>query len=166
MEQTIRTILYATDLSLYGPKIFAYAAEIAQRFGARIHIVHVLEPVSEYAQSLISNYVSPEAMESLRNEGYEEAQKEMHRRLEKFCREKFSDTHEQLVTEMRVIEGLPFRVILDETKRINADLIVMGSHGRTALGEFFMGSVAHKVTNKATVPVLIVPIKKEWAQSA
>lgn len=166
MEQTIRTILYATDLGLYGPKIFAHAAEIAQRFGAHIHVVHVLEPVSEYAQSLISNYVSPEAMESLHNEGYGAARQEMHRRLEQFCKEKLSDVYKHLVTDMRVIEGLPFRVILDEAKRVNADLIVMGSHGRTALSEFFMGSVAHKVTSKASIPVLIVPIKKEWAQSA
>jgi nucleotide-binding universal stress UspA family protein len=162
MEYNLRTILYATDLGLYGPKIFEHAITIAQRFGAQIHIIHVLEPVSEYAQSLISNYVSPETMETVRSEGYETARKEMHRRLEKFCSERLPEECEHLLANMRVVEGLPFQVILDETKRLNADLIVVGSHGRTGLGELFMGSVAHRVLSKATVPVLVVPIKKEW----
>lgn len=162
MEYNLRTILYATDLGPYGPKIFEHAAGIAQRFGAKIHIIHVLEPVSEYAQSLISNYVSPEIMETVRNEGYEAARKEMHRRLEKFCSEHLPDEFDHLVADMRVVEGLPFQAILDEAKRLNAGLIVVGSHGRTGLGELFMGSVAHKVLAKATIPVLIVPIKKEW----
>jgi nucleotide-binding universal stress UspA family protein len=162
MEYTLRTILYATDLGPYGPKIFAHAIGLAQRFDAQIHIVHVLEPVGEYAQSLISNYVSPETLKTVQNEGYENARKEMHRRLEKFCSDRLPDECEHLLANMRVVEGLPFQVILDEAKRLNADLIVVGSHGRTGLGELFMGSVAHKVLSKATIPVFVVPIKQEW----
>jgi len=41
---------------------------------------------------------------------------------------------------------------------VSAELIVLGSHGHTAIGETVLGSVAHKVTMKATVPVLLVPI--------
>lgn len=166
MEYNLRTILYATDLGPYGPKIFEHAIGLAQGFDAEVHIIHVLEPVSEYAQSLISNYVSPETMETVRNEGYETARKEMHRRLQKFCSERLPDECEHLLANMRVVEGLPFQVILDEAKRLNADLIVMGSHGRTGFGELFMGSVAHKVLSKATIPVLVVPIRKEWLLSS
>jgi len=41
---------------------------------------------------------------------------------------------------------------------VNAELIVLGSHGHSAIGEAVLGSVAHRITMKATVPVLLVPI--------
>ena len=50
--------------------------------------------------------------------------------------------------------------VLSEQKRLAADLIVLGSHGHTALGEMLIGSVAHKVTVKSPVPVLLVPINQ------
>jgi nucleotide-binding universal stress UspA family protein len=161
MEYNIRTILYATDLGPHGPDVFCHAAGLAQRFGAKIHIVHVVEPMSEYAHSLIDNYVPPEMQEKLRREGYEEARKEIQRRLDKFCQERLGGETLTQVASSKVIEGLPVQVILDEAKRLNADLVVLGTHGQTALGEMFMGSVAHKVTTKSKVPVLLIPIAKK-----
>jgi nucleotide-binding universal stress UspA family protein len=161
MAYTVKSILYATDLGPHGPEVFSHATAVAQQFGAKIHIVHVVEPMGEYAHSLLVNYLPEDKLNALRREGFDEARQEISRRLEKFCQEKLYAGTAGLVASAQVLDGLPYQVILDEAKRINADLIVMGSHGQTALGEMFMGSVAHKVTLKSTVPVLLVPIKRE-----
>ncbi|MEZ5582485.1 MAG: universal stress protein [Candidatus Competibacteraceae bacterium] len=160
MDYTIRTILYATDLGQHGPMIFGHAFSLAKQFNAKVNILHVVEPLTEYARSLVDIYVTPEIQEERRREVQESALKEMHRRLDIFFKDKLHADAHTVLADMQVIEGLPAQVILDEAKRLNADLIVLGSHGRTALGEMFIGSVAHKVTVKSTIPVLLVPIPR------
>jgi nucleotide-binding universal stress UspA family protein len=160
MEYTLKNILFATDLGPHGPEIFKHAAGLAQQFGAKIYLIHVAEPLSEYAQSLVDTYVPDHVLESLRKEGYEKALSEMHRRLEAFCKDKLLAGTEQLIADMRVAEGFPAQVILEEAKRIGADIIVLGSHGQSALSEMLLGSVAHRVIMKSTLPVLLVPIKR------
>jgi nucleotide-binding universal stress UspA family protein len=161
MDYNIRTILHATDLGAHGPAIFNHAFVLAKQFGAKIHIVHALEPISEYGHAMVETYVPPEMLESVRNQGFEAARKEMHRRLEKFCEDKLHADAHTVVADMRVVEGMPAQVILDEAKRLNADLIVLGTHGLSALGEIFLGSVAHKVIMRSPVPVFLVPIKRD-----
>jgi len=58
-----------------------------------------------------------------------------------------------------VRSGQPAEAIIKEAKRVNADVIVMGSHGHSAFGEMLLGSVAHKVTQRSPVPVLLVPVR-------
>ncbi|MEE4376520.1 MAG: universal stress protein [Candidatus Competibacteraceae bacterium] len=160
MDYTIRNILYATDLGEHGPLIFSHAFSLAKQFNAKINIVHVVEPMSDYARSLVDIYVSADVQENRRKEVQESALKEMHRRLDVFFKDKLHADAHTVLADMRVVEGLPAQVILDEAKRVSADLIVVGSHGRTALGEMFIGSVAHKVTVKSSIPVLLVPIPR------
>ncbi len=161
MEYRLDTILYATDLGPHGPAVFNHAVGIAQQFGAKIHVVHVVEPMSEYAHSLINNYVPPEMLSSLRAEGVETALREMHNRLEAFCKDQLHADADKYVADMRVVEGMPAQTILAEAARFGAQLIVLGTHGHSALGEMVMGSVAHKVTMKSPIPVLLVPIRKD-----
>lgn len=65
-----------------------------------------------------------------------------------------------LVRDIRVLAGHPAEVILKQAKKERADVIVMGSHGHTAFGEMLLGSVAHKVTQRSEIPVLLVPARK------
>lgn len=163
MDYTIQTILYATDLGPHGSEVFNHAFSLAKQYGAKIHVVHALEPMSDYAQSLVETLVPPDTLKALHQEGFEQVNREMHRRLKKFCADHLHPEAESVVADMRVIEGHPVEVIIDEAKRIHADLIVLGSHGQTALGEMFMGSVAHKVLIKARhprIPVFLVPIDR------
>lgn len=57
--------------------------------------------------------------------------------------------------EAKTLDGDPAEAILDAAARINADLIVMGSHGFSAMGELVMGSVSHAVTLGTGLPCLI-----------
>ncbi|MDX1654039.1 MAG: universal stress protein [Candidatus Competibacteraceae bacterium] len=161
MNPDIRTILYATDLGPRGPEVFAHAAAIARRFGAAIHIVHGVEPMGEFVHSLMDTYVPAEVLEELRQENLDQRHGEIQRRLEVFCRDELHTDTQESVKDVRVVEGRPERVILDEAARLQADMIVMGSRGHTALGEMLLGSVAHKVTLEAQVPVLLVPLRPQ-----
>jgi nucleotide-binding universal stress UspA family protein len=65
-------------------------------------------------------------------------------------------TMDVLEVETIVIKGIPFHEIINAATEIGADLIVIGTHGRTGLSHVVMGSVAEKVVRKASCPVLTV----------
>ncbi len=161
MEYTIDTILLAIDLSDHAPEVTRHAAGLAQQFGAKVHVLHVLEPLSDYSFALLDTYMPPETMELLRQQsGPQVMRLAMQQRLEQFCREQ--QVPAGLIAEIKVAEGHhPSAAILEEAQRIGANLIVLGSHGQTALGEMFLGSVAHKTTLGSPIPVLLVPIKRD-----
>ncbi len=160
MDYELNTILFATDLGSRSVEVFRHAAGIARRFGARIHVVHVVEPLGEFAHSLIDTYVPQETLKALRERGYEEIIQEVRGRLEAFCREQLDPDARDCIAGVSVVEGLSARVIVDEARRLEADLIVLGSHGQSALSEMLLGSVAHKVTMHSTVPVLLIPVRE------
>jgi nucleotide-binding universal stress UspA family protein len=58
-----------------------------------------------------------------------------------------------------VEEGKPYETILSVSEQWEADLIVMGTHGRTGLSHILMGSVAEKVLRHSAKPLLVVPMK-------
>lgn len=58
-----------------------------------------------------------------------------------------------------VEEGIPHEVILNVAKEWDADIIVLGTHGRTGFSHLIMGSVAEKVIRHSEIPVFIIPIK-------
>lgn len=160
MDYAIRTILLAIDLSDHAPEVARHALGLAQNLGAKVHVLHVLEPLSDYSFALLDTYLAPEIMEQLRRQsGPETMRQTMQQRLEQFCRERQAPA--SLIAEIKVTEGNPSEAILEEARRINAELIVMGSHGQTALSELFLGSVAHKLTIHSSAPVLLVPIKRD-----
>lgn len=65
-----------------------------------------------------------------------------------------------MLASVRALEGDASRRILDVAKHVLADVIVMGSRGHSTIGELLLGSVAHKVTMKADIPVMLVPIDR------
>ncbi len=158
MLPEIRTILYATDLSEHAVLAFRYALSLAQRYDARIVVVHAVEPLSPMTKSMVEVYLTPETRERLEREGRERLMERLRERLELFCQEELCTDPQgrDRVRDIRLVEGRPAEVILDEAERVRADLIVMGSHGHSAVGEILLGSTAHRVTQRARVPVLLV----------
>lgn len=58
-----------------------------------------------------------------------------------------------------VEEGIPYEVILKVSKEWGADIIVLGTHGRTGFSHLIMGSVAEKIIRHSEIPIFIIPIK-------
>lgn len=86
MDYLIRTILYATDLGPHGAEVFNHAFSLAKQYSAKIHVVHALEPMSDYAQSMVEVFVPSDTLKARRQEGLEQAKEEMRRRLENSAR--------------------------------------------------------------------------------
>ena len=134
-----KTILFATDFSPPSQVAFEVASALARDYRARMIALHVVEPVnvgfSEYAA-----YVGPEED-----------------RGEAMAKLRAIKAPSPMVTlEYRLLEGDPATVIAETAGEIDADLVVMGTHGRTGLTRLVMGSVAEEVLRRASCPVLTV----------
>jgi len=140
-----RNILYATDFSESSDFAFGYALSLARKYSAKLGIIHVInEPVD-----LRGFYVPHISFEKLEEEIEQGAQKMM----EKFCRTHLGD-YQPVVTF--VVPGIPYDEIIKAAQEMSADLIVLGTHGRTGLDHVLFGSTAEKVVRKSTIPVMTV----------
>lgn len=161
MLPTIETILYATDLGAHAPGVFRYAVSLARRYGAKLVLLHVVEPIGPTASSLVRNVLPEDTADALEREGLARVHEQIRERLERFRIQELgaASAEEGLVSKVRVVEGHPADTILREAEKLGAHLIVMGTHGRRGVGELMLGSVAHKVLQQSKVPVLVAPLR-------
>lgn len=160
MQLAVKNLLYSTDLSPNSHIAFGYAAYLAKLTGADIHILHVLERLSDDAAFAIQAYVQDDRkrhdMLDLR---IARARKVLQEKQDAFWAEQ-SDEDKKLkdrIKSVRVCESYPAEEILKTAKKHGCDLIVMGSHER-GMSHTFLGSVAKSVLRRAPVPTLIVPL--------
>jgi nucleotide-binding universal stress UspA family protein len=160
MIPKIKKILYATDLSENSAYAFRYAVSSAQQHGAKIHILHVLE---EIKTNLLWAYFEMEKLQAIREKGKDEIKDRIQKRLEIFCQRELMDSPacRDLVASTEVVEGDPAAEILRKADELEADLVVMGTHGKGLLAHAFLGSVAEKILHRIKIPVLMIPIPKE-----
>jgi universal stress protein A len=133
------TILVPTDFSSCGDAALKYATALAHSMGAKLLIVHVEEPPLAYGGGEMYYGIA------------EPDQKEIERMLAAV-----RPTRDDVPHESRIITGAPADAIVDLAAEVDADMIVMGTHGRTGLGRLLMGSVAELVVRRAGCPVLTV----------
>ena len=160
MAYSIGTILYATDLGPRSLEVFQHAVGYARQFGAKMHVITCIEAIGDYANVTLDTYVPAEVIALFREDGIKRINEEIETRFNRHDAAHPDNTCREVIASVQIIEGSAADVVLSEQKRLNADLIVLGSHGHTALGEMLIGSVAHKVTVKSPVPVLLVPINQ------
>jgi nucleotide-binding universal stress UspA family protein len=138
---SIQTILHPTDFSARSEYAFRLACALARDHGARLIVLHVVPPPQSvgYDEMPITSPLSPDY------------KKELEDKLRRFMA-----VDPNLRVAGRLEEGFPADEILRTAQETKADLIVMGTHGRTGLGRLLMGSVAEQVMRKAACPVLTV----------
>ena len=144
-------------------KVFRYAVAVARQHGARIVLLHALEPMGQTATTLVRNVVPAKTLKKLEEEGLSRVRNEIHDRLNRFCETELGPgaREEDLVAAIHIIEGQPAKVILSEAAANNADMIVMGMHGYSGIERVLLGSVANKVAQQSLIPVLLVPVWEE-----
>jgi nucleotide-binding universal stress UspA family protein len=158
MIPEIKKILYATDLSKNARYAFSYAASLANRYGARITIFHVLEDLSAYQNSLVINIIGNEKWNELRKNKEQAVLDTIKERLEKFC----EDVSRELpacpfITDDIIVKiGNPVEEILQEAEASHCDMVVMGAHGHGVLANAMMGSTSRRVLRRCKKPVLVV----------
>jgi nucleotide-binding universal stress UspA family protein len=147
MTESINRILVPVDFSAHSEKAVRYAATVANRFGARLSLLHVVE--------------DPFVTGAWQSEAFVPNIPELLDDLIKNARVQIGELKKQLaahgyVAEVEVITGQPTSAIVDYASSGHFDLIVMGTHGRTGLSHAFMGSVAERVVQRAPCAVLTV----------
>jgi nucleotide-binding universal stress UspA family protein len=138
-------ILLPTDFSEFSSEATNYACAFAEQFDAELHLLHVLE----IHQSNTPDFAMALALPRRIKESREAAEKA----LENVLDSKWAEARKVVKA---TAEGPPFLEIITYAKQYDVDLIVMGTHGRSALVHALMGSVAEKVVRKAPCPVLTV----------
>lgn len=155
----IHTILYATDLGKHTRPVFRQAIAHANVHGAKVIMLHVVEPLSETARTVISAYMPESAIDEIQKDGMKNIVAHMQDRVRRFSEEECDGAGiDQLpLQDIVVVAGRPSEEILKAAQRYHADLIVMGQSSKQVMGSKVMGSSARRVARLSSVPVLIVP---------
>jgi nucleotide-binding universal stress UspA family protein len=140
----IRHILCPTDFSESSGEAFETALMMATDSGARLTLLHVQQlPAPVFPDVILP--VSPSILR--------DAEQSAEHAMERLCERARAAG---VAADCRVTVGAPHVEICDAAEEVGADLIVMGTHGRTGLSHVILGSVAEKVVRKAQCPVLTV----------
>jgi nucleotide-binding universal stress UspA family protein len=142
----MRSILACVDFSDFEDRVLLAASSLARAFGAELHLLHVAEP----EPSFVGYAPGPQSVrdtvaETLRAE---------HRRVEALAERV---AHDGIKAHPHTRRGAYAETILREAEHLQADAIVLGSHGHGRLHTLLVGSVADGVLRGAKVPVLVVP---------
>jgi len=151
-------ILIGIDDSKYSENAARYGFDLAHTYNAQVGLVHITEPV------VISQPTDPSMVGSIMPTfGVDEP--EILNVQQEYSSKLIEDTIKKYADDLHVTQfnefGSTTDAILDCIARFDADLVVLGTHSRSGLDRFFMGSVAEDVVRHSPVPVLVVPLKEE-----
>jgi len=163
MIPNIKKILYPTDLSENAKHAFSYAADLAQRYDAMVTILYVMEDMNYAVEFQVRGMLGGKEWERVKSEKRDQLTQKIKSKIEDFCREMDSqiDSCRRMVEDIQITGGNPAEEILDVAKNIEADMIVMGSHGYNILLGALIGSTARKVVRNSEIPVLVVKLPKD-----
>ena len=142
---TIRKVLFPTDFSEASEAAWPYAKTLAEQFGAEVIFLHVV-PEGAGEVHFVAGFPSGHRPANTAGWG--------HDRLRKDLMGKASGSKVPVIPRVR--EGLASWEIVEEAREAGADLIVMGTQGRTGLTHLVRGSVAERVVREAPCPVITV----------
>lgn len=146
----IKKILYPTDYSEFSLAALPLAIDMTRRYGAELHCLHVLDIDHEFFAE--GGYIAPLAVKA--PVPVDKLQKSAEEQMSKMVQKHLAPAEDSVVR--KVVQGKPFIEIIQYARDQKIDLIVMGTHGHSALGSMLMGSVAEKVVHKAPCAVLTV----------
>ncbi len=143
----IKTILFPTDFSNGARAAMDHAVSLASDYKAKLILLYVIQDIS------IAEWYIPSSLSV--TDLVEEMQKSAWKEMDKWTAEVSAKVGD---VAKAVVRGVPFVEIIKTAKEKNADLIVIGTHGRTGIDHMLFGSTAEKVVRKAPCPVLTVRI--------
>ncbi len=141
----MKTILFATDFSEGALHALPHAVDLAKRYGAKLHIVHVLYDLAKTT----GWYVPHVSVDEI----YQDLEKSARAELEKTF---IDDMRGFKDVEHVVLKGTPYEEIVKFAGDKKVDLIVIGTHGRKGIDRLLFGSTAEQVVRHAPCPVLTV----------
>jgi len=142
MTQLFRKVLCPIDFSEHSLTALDVALKVVQQNDAALYLLNVA-PMPAGAAGFQPVPMDP----------YPYVEKDRREQLEKLAQERIPAT---VRYEMLVTSGDPAERVLETARGLDADLIVMGTHGRKGLGHLVLGSVAERVVRESPIPVLTV----------
>ena len=147
MSWNLQRIVFPTDFSELSLQALNYARSLSEGYDAELHCLHIVDDAYQYWSALGPESIPvgppPENMGELAND-----------RMKKFAQQHLAGLRKQ--PAVAVCTGRPFAEIIRFAREIEADLIVMATHGRGAIAHMLLGSTTEKVVRKAGCAVLTV----------
>jgi nucleotide-binding universal stress UspA family protein len=139
-----RLILSPVDFSQTSQRAFETALDLAARLNAEVRVMHVYQlPASALPEGVLQ---TPHDLEAT-------VEEELRKRLDEFVEQ---STPKGVTVSTGLCEGVPYVEITRAAQELGADMIVIGTHGRTGLAHLMLGSVAERVLRTSEIPVLTV----------
>lgn len=146
----IKNILVAIDFNDTVGELLSYAEGMATKFGAKIWVVHVAAPDPDFVgYEPGPQYIRDIKADELRVE---------HRNLQNIC-----DTFlaPELECEALLIQGSTVESVIDEAKKLQSDLLIVGTHKHSFFHNLFSENVSLELLKKAEIPLLAIPIDED-----
>jgi nucleotide-binding universal stress UspA family protein len=143
----IKTVLFPTDFSQGARAAMDHAISLAKDYRSKLILLYVIQDISIAEWYIPSSLSAADLMEDMQKSAWNE--------MDKWGTEVLQTVKD---VEKLVVRGVPFVEIIKTAKERHADLIVIGTHGRTGIDHMLFGSTAEKVVRKAACPVLTVRI--------
>lgn len=141
-QTSIKKIMVPTDFTDFSRRAMDYARMIAGKMNAELLLVHVIEPFTYSVTDTIQVVDHYAALKAI-------AEPLMDSLKKKILKDK-------LKVSTAVLRGTPYLEIVKKARQSKADLVIMGTHGRTGVTHLLLGSVAERVVRMAPCPVLTV----------
>ncbi len=139
-----KKIVCPVDFSEFTDEILNYAVDIANKYNAELHLIHIIPNLNYFTP--YESFLTPENLIAIERNIEKEVDKDF---------DKITKTLDMSVKKV-VKTGVTFVEIIDYIKTEGIDLVVMGTHGRSAIEHILIGSVAEKVVRKSPCPVLTI----------
>ena len=172
MIKTIKSILFATDLSEKSSSAFYFAVSLGTIYQATIILLHVTEKIPDYAKKRLREWLGKEEYQKI----VEEHENSIHQTLtakkssnsfiktalEQFCTKAGIDDNAcgYHSREIVISQGDVVDEIINQSKHYTCDLVILGGH-KGFLGKTAIGSVVKDVLRRSEIPVMVVPPVKQ-----
>ncbi len=159
MGLNIKKILVAKDLSRESANVIRYALELACKFHAQVHVLHVMPTVDPSVLNMVALTMGADKLAKLNAENEAELAAQTKEQLHKIIQQE-QDLIEEEIQHPPLVEvhhGDPAAMILSVADRLDVDMIIIGSHSKGRLHYAFLGSAAEKILRKSHRTVVIVP---------
>ena len=153
-------ILYAADLNAGSEEVLAYAIDVANRLGGKLHVMVGIRDIREKSLIEIDTHVPQELLDEYHESRIGRVREHMEGQISAFYAER-KDAPARPIEAVTVQEGDDIGdLILERAKEIGVDLIIMSSRGRRTFSNLVFGSVAQDVLRETSIPLLLVPVGK------
>lgn len=148
MDTPNHYVLVGVDFSPGAERALAQAAQLAERLGAELHVIHVFAPLSvASAHDASSDYRDVDVR-------IEEERQHRRERCAALCAKVVGSRVHMTIS---VVSGMPFDALMNAIAQLQPELVVVGSHGHGGLLQKLLGSVSASLCRHSPVPVLVVP---------